>query len=285
MHAIPARPRDTTAEAAQAQAALFRAVPVSRRLRAAFGLSATVIGAARAALARSEPDASNRERALRFVALHYGHELAAGLRADLERRERPANPASDLVAALRPVVEAFDALGIRYYVGGSVASSAHGLARASLDADVVAEIEPAHVDALVSRFEHAYYVPVERLRTAARERTSFNLIHLATMFKIDVFVSRDRDFDRQAASRARPQMIDDTPGGFAFRVASPEDTILAKLEWFRPGGETSERQWWDVVGIIRVTAATDREYLRTWGTALGVADLVERALSAASDES
>lgn len=101
--------------------------------------------------------------------------------------------ASDLVAALQPVAEAFGALHIRYYVGGSLASSAHGIARASLDADVVAEIEAAQVDALVARWEDDYYVPVDRMRVAAEERASFNLIHLATMFKIDVFVSKGRD--------------------------------------------------------------------------------------------
>jgi hypothetical protein len=166
-----------------------------------------------------------------------------------------------------------------------VASSAHGIARASLDADVVADIQLGQVDALVTRFQDAYYVPVDRLREAVRERTSFNLIHLSTMFKIDVFVSRGREFDRQAAERALPQLIDDSPGASAFRVASPEDTILAKLEWFRRGGETSERQWWDVVGVLRVTADADREYLRRWAPALGVADLLERAIAAAGSES
>jgi len=186
---------------------------------------------------------------------------------------------SDLVAALRPVAEALDALGVRYYLGGSVASSAHGIARASLDADVVAELEPDHVDSLVNRLESAYYIPADRLRSAVAARTSCNFIHLATMFKIDVFVSKGRPFDRQAADRARPQPIDEAPGAPRFSIASPEDTVLAKLEWFRLGGETSERQWWDVVGILKVTADADRTYLRRWAASLGVADLLERALS------
>jgi hypothetical protein len=192
--------------------------------------------------------------------------------------------ASDLVAALSPVVEVFDALRIPYYLGGSVASSVHGIARASLDADVVADIQPSHVDTLVAAVEGAYYVPSDRLRAAVRERTSFNLIHLATMFKVDVFVSTGRAFDRQAAERAQPLAIDDVPGAAVFRVASPEDTILAKLESFRRGGEVSERQWWDVVGVLRVTADADRGHLRRWAAALGVADLLERALDAAGTD-
>jgi len=189
----------------------------------------------------------------------------------------------DLVAALRPVAAAFDALGVRYYLGGSVASSAHGVARASLDADVIAELEPSHIEPLAATLAGAYYTPIDQMRTATRERRSFNLIHLATMFKIDVFVSKGRPFDRSAAERARPQIIgrehDDQ-----FRVASPEDTVLAKLEWFQLGGETSERQWWDIVGVLRVGADADRVYLRRWSAALGVTDLLERALTDAHDQ-
>ena len=188
--------------------------------------------------------------------------------------------AGDLVAALSPVVEAFEALGIGYFLGGSVASSAHGVARASLDADVVAEIDPAQVEQLVQQLTGAYYTPIEQMRTAAREYRSFNLIHLSTMFKIDVFVSRRRPFDRSAAARARPQAIGHEAERY-FLIASAEDTVLAKLEWFRLGGGTSERQWWDIVGILKVGTDVDRVYLRRWAAALSVDDLLEQALAAA----
>ena len=115
---------------------------------------------------------------------------------------------SDIVAALRPVADALDALGVRYYLGGSIASSAHGIARASLDADVVAGLEPTHVDALVSRLSATYYIPLDRLRSAVVERSSCNLIHLATMFKVDIFVSKGRAFDRESfvADHGNPQL-------------------------------------------------------------------------------
>lgn len=189
---------------------------------------------------------------------------------------------SDLVGALRPVADALDALGVRYYIAGSVASSAHGIARASLDADIVAALEPQHVHPLTNRLASAYYIPVDRLRSAVAARSSCNFIHLSTMFKIDLFVSKDRPFDRQATDRARLQVIDEAPDAPRFPVASPEDTVLAKLEWFRLGGETSERQWWDVVGVLKVTANVDQAYLRRWAPSLGVADLLERALADAA---
>lgn len=185
---------------------------------------------------------------------------------------------SELVRALLPVIEALEHLDIRYYVTGSVASSAHGVARASLDVDVVAELAVAQIDALADRLERAYYTPRGHMRIAAAERRSFNLIHLETMFKIDVFVSKDRPFDREAAGRARTQAIDQAASTPQVLVASAEDTVLSKLEWFRRGGETSERQWWDILGVLRVNPQIDADYLRRWAAELSVADLLERAL-------
>ena len=186
---------------------------------------------------------------------------------------------SELIAAVRPVAAAFESLGVRYYLAGSVASSAHGVARASLDADLVADLRPEHVDPIAARLSRYYYLRLDRVRSAAAERTSCNLIHLATMFKIDVFVSKGRPFDEEAAARARPQALDEAPDSPRFPVASPEDTVLAKLEGFRRGGETSERQWWDIVGVLRVTADVDRVYLQRWAAPLGVADLLQQALA------
>src|SRR6185369_1675457 len=109
---------------------------------------------------------------------------------------------SDLLQALTPVIEALEALDVRYYVGGSVASSNHGVPRASVDADVVADLHAEHVDRFVAALGAAYYVPEGLIRDAVGRRRSFNLIHLVSMFKIDVFVSKGRAFDREALSRA-----------------------------------------------------------------------------------
>lgn len=187
--------------------------------------------------------------------------------------------ASDLVVAIRPIAEAFDVLRVAYYFTGSVASSAHGVARTSLDADIVAALEAGHVAPLVDRLGADYYIPLDRLHWAVAMRSSCNLIHLATAFKVDIFVSKDRPFDREAARRARADTIDDTPDAPRVPIASAEDTILAKLEWFRRGGETSERQWWDVVGVLKVRRDADRDYLRSWAPSLDVADLLERAFT------
>ena len=188
--------------------------------------------------------------------------------------------APDLLAAVGPVLDLLQEIGVRHYVGGSIASSAHGVARASIDADVVAELRPEHADRLSSALR-GDYVPEARVRDGIARRTSFNVIHLETMLKVDVFVSRDRPFDRRAMERARPsspEAADERP----LPLASAEDTVLAKLEWFRRGGEASERQWTDVLGVLRASGASlDRRYLEDGARELAVSDLLARALAEA----
>ena len=186
--------------------------------------------------------------------------------------------APDLVAALLPVIEALDSLGVGYYVGGSVASSIHGVPRASIDADLIAELGAEHVAPLAARLSGHFYLDEGRMRDAVERRLSFNVIHLATMFKVDVFVSKGRPFDIEASGRARLEALGESPDAPKARVASPEDTLLAKLEWYRRGGESSERQWSDILGLLRVrTGRLDAAYLADWASALGVADLLQRA--------
>ena len=156
--------------------------------------------------------------------------------------------APDLLVVLAPVLDALRGLGARHYVGGSIASSAHGVPRASIDADVVAELDPAHAAPLVAALGDGFYVSEERVRDAIARRASFNVIHLETMVKVDVFVSKNRPFDRRAFERARPAT---TESGGELPVSSAEDTVLAKLEWYRRSGEVSERQWSDVTGVLR----------------------------------
>lgn len=169
---------------------------------------------------------------------------------------------------------------MKYYIGGSVASSAHGIARASLDVDVVADLRPEHVQLLAQRLRDAYYLDPDRMRDAVARQRSFNLIHLATMLKVDVFVVKARPFDREALRRARTASVADQTR--AFPVASAEDTVLAKLEWFRAGGELSERQWSDVLGVLKAMGPTlDLAYLRRWAATLSVRDLLDRALERA----
>ena len=185
----------------------------------------------------------------------------------------------DLIAALTPVVEVLERLDVAHQLGGSVASSAYGQARATMDVDLVARLDESHVRPVVDALQEAYYVDEGAMREAILGRSSFNLIHQATMMKVDVFVPKDRPYDAEALRRRRRDRLDETPGAREFCVATPEDVVLSKLEWYDLGGRVSERQWSDVLGVLRVQGdAIDEAYLRRWAAELRVADLLESAL-------
>lgn len=180
--------------------------------------------------------------------------------------------------ALTPLIDTFEALGIAYYIGGSVASIAHGVPRTTLDVDVIAEIHPNQVRLLVSRLQGMYYVQTEDILEAIQQRSSFNLVHLVSMVKVDVFLAPHRPFDRSKAQRAQAAPIT-TNDPRLFRVTSPEDIVLQKLEWYAIGGRVSERQWNDSQGVLKVQSSSlDLSYLRRWAAELGIDDLLEQAL-------
>ncbi len=110
---------------------------------------------------------------------------------------------NDALTAVLPVIAALDRLGVPYYVGGSLASTAHGVMRASVDADLIADLKPQRVDALVEALQGDYYIDARMIRGAISTRSCFNLIHLATSFKVDIFVLKGRPYDRTALARKR----------------------------------------------------------------------------------
>jgi hypothetical protein len=178
------------------------------------------------------------------------------------------------------IVSVFDALAIRYVVGGSLASSIYGIPRATQDVDVVADILPSHVDAITSALAGDFYVDADMIRDTIKRRSSFNVIHLATMFKADVFIYQGDQWSREKMVRARAEQFDVPEGEVTIRFASPEDTLLHKLIRYKLGNEVSDRQWGDVLGVLLVQGeALDGEYLDRWAPLLGVAELLSRARS------
>jgi hypothetical protein len=156
----------------------------------------------------------------------------------------------------------FDDLAIRYVVGGSLASSLHGVPRATQDVDLVAKIGLPHVQDLTNALSPEFSNDAGMIRDAIRRRASFNVVHLATMFKADIFVARDDAWSREEMARARTEELDTPEGRVTIQFASAEDTLLHKLLWYRLGNDVSDRQWGDIVGVLRVQAdSLDREYL------------------------
>ena len=180
------------------------------------------------------------------------------------------------------VTSILETLKVRYLIGGSLASTLHGMIRTTQDSDLVAELHPEHVEPLVRELKDEFYIDEQMIAEAVARRSSFNIIHRESFFKVDVFIPKRRPFLEEQFARARRETLSTEPMVEAL-VATAEDTLLAKLEWYRMGGEVSERQWRDVLGILEVQAGNlDLEYLRKWAKELKVSDLLEQALKEAT---
>ena len=161
----------------------------------------------------------------------------------------------------------FDALGIRYLIVGSIASMFYGEVRMTQDVDLVAELRYGHVAKLHSLFDSPdYYLSESAVRDAVRSGSQFNVILPETGLKIDVMVSEDTAFNRaRFARRQRAELAEDCTAW----IASVEDVILKKLEYFRNGG--SQKHLRDIEGIGRCgRTRIDRDYIGTWIDRLGV---------------
>jgi hypothetical protein len=191
----------------------------------------------------------------------------------------------DILIAAEPVAKAFEKLGILYYIGGSVASSAYGIPRSTMDVDMVSDLKPEHVRSFVRMLEPAYYIDEKMILDAIRRCSSFNLIHLETMLKIDVFITKNAPYDIETFKRRRKDTLDEEQKTAEFYLVSPEDIILNKLAWYRLGGGVSDRQWNDVLGVLKVQGdLLDKNYLQYWASELKLKDLLEKVFQDAGME-
>jgi Nucleotidyl transferase AbiEii toxin, Type IV TA system len=185
----------------------------------------------------------------------------------------------DPLALAGIVAHALDELGIPYVIGGSVASSLYGEPRSSLDLDLMIDATPEQAEALAAKLSSDFYVPIEDVPDAARSRRSFNAIHLSTAMKVDFFFVEDEPFAKRQMDRRRKVFFENL--GIELFFYAPEDVLIRKLLWFRAGDGVSERQWRDVVGLLKSRADLDFGYLRDVAAELGLGDLLSKALAAA----
>lgn len=182
---------------------------------------------------------------------------------------------------LLTVSQAFDALGVDYVVVGSFASSARGQARATADVDLIGDLRPEHVSPLATALATTFYLDESAMRRAVSDHRSFNLIHLDSMFKVDVFIPPPVGFRREQLMHRKREIVTTDPERTVY-LATAEDTILAKLQWYEQAGRTSERQWSDVSGILKVQAShLDVAYLTATAKRLGLGELLNRAFEQA----
>ena len=182
---------------------------------------------------------------------------------------------------VKAVVGVLDALKIPYMVGGSFASIAYGTHRTTEDVDLVVDLDASQVDELTDALKSAFYIDGDAVREALRRRSMFNAIHYETSFKVDFHLRKGDAYDKAQFGRRRVMTLDEA-GDCQAMVASAEDTVVKKLQWYKMGQCISERQWRDVIGVMKVQGERlDLDYMRRWAEPLGIGDLLEEALTEA----
>jgi hypothetical protein len=268
---------DTSPEAAAVLTAVYRRMPPGQKwLR--LGQTYQEARALHAAGVRlRDPSATDWQIHRSWLEVNLGFRDRAAVRAPT-----PVGPMQNL-HDLREVVRALVGLGIPYALGGSMASSIHGVDRYTRDADLTVEPFPGREADLAGAFGPDWYVSLPAVRQAVRQRSSFNLINTSTGFKVDVFVRQEVAFEQSAMARRVALALPDQPDQ-PIVVHTAEDVILFKLRWYRLGDESSGQQWGDVLGVLEVQAGKlDDAYLDQWAADLGVADLLRRARQEAAD--
>lgn len=265
---------------------VLRALPAWRKLELARDMNRMADRLALAGLARRFPGMAADELAYRLAIQRLAPEQQPRGRARLEGVRLMTHPVDPLALALR-VGTLLDHLGISYLVAGAVAAIVHGEYRMTRDLDLVLKLAPRHVVPLIAGLREQFTFlasditsaleRVEVARTDRQQRAGFCAYETTTGYQLDVYLATEHPFDELQLQRAVVIDIPGDPGG-RLRVASAEDTVLAKLEWYTI--TPSERQWRDVQAVLGVQgAALDQDYLREWAEQLGLTPLLQRALT------
>lgn len=184
----------------------------------------------------------------------------------------------DQLTVMARVARALEQAGIPYFISGSMASAVYGVTRATQDIDIVIHLSAADAPQLVRALEPEFLVDEQMVYESLARGESFNILHAETLYKVDLFPLKADAWGRAQMQRRVFLTVATAEGEVALAFASPEDTLLHKLFWYRLGREVSERQWRDVIGILQVRGdLLDKEYLTSWATELGMDDLLRRA--------
>lgn len=178
------------------------------------------------------------------------------------------------------VTQILDQICVRYLIGGSVATAIYGEPRATEDVDLVVDLRAEHVQPLIDALGDDFYVDRESIHRAIDSASSFNIIHIESVYKVDIFLLAGDILGHERMQHRRSILL--RPPDDRAWLSSPEDMILEKLDWYRKGGEVSDRQWRDVLGVFKVQRDNlDRDYLVRKAQQLGLAGLLERATTEA----
>jgi hypothetical protein len=175
----------------------------------------------------------------------------------------------------------FERLGVRYILSGGVAAIVYGEPRSTLDVDFAVHMDAEQARRLLALAGDEFIVSPDSAMEAARGSSMFTMIHTASFMKVDVHVVPRSGIHKEEIERGRWQRLGpDHPDDV--RIVTPEDLVLQKLRWYLEAGGVSDKQWRDVIGILKMRGhSLDFDYVRKWAPVLGVSEQLDRALAAA----
>lgn len=262
---------DTPNDVLELQAAMYRELPLDRKFAIIDSIYRGGRELADLGLKMRRPNATPRELLENWIRLTVPESLVQ------QALETTVDSPESATAEVRHLARRLSPLGIELVIGGSVAGSLYSNPRYTQDADVSVEEFLGREEEFVRYLEDEYVISLVAVRSALQRRSTFNVLRKATSFKIYIFIQGSRPFDRIARDRRRP-LPAEYPGDAVVYVHSPEDVVLQKLAWYRLGNEVSDKQWSDILSILRTQRGNlDETHIGHWANEMNVSDLWQRA--------
>lgn len=270
---------DTSPEAERILIERIRQAPVAKRFRLVQSLSQRI-------LSGWDPEQEPRTEAIQTITTGYGQRIGQRVRTALATRPAWQEQPVDLSATLLPVLQALHRAGIPAYIGGSIASSIHGMQQSACDIDLVL-VSPEQsflpIATAISTLQDQYLVEPEDVAQALHEGTSLSLIHIGTLMKIDLLLPRTPGFDQAMQTRVSHLLIDDRyppfPVASALEMVTWKLARCAKELTSSSDGMMNDAEWNDVLGILKVQgAALNLTQLTSWAQILHAGHLLPLAL-------
>lgn len=260
---------DTSPEAEQVLVKLLRKAPVWKRFRLVQSLTQGTLWSHVHILQECHHNISEYEAAVQVVSSIYGTRLALYVQGALIERKDWHIQTIDLMTTMLPLMHLFEELNISCYPGGSIASSLYGMQQLANDIDLVVDLDK-HLLPLLSALSPLGYVFDENdIQHAFYEQTSFSILHLNSLMKIDVIIPKQSTFDTAMRSLVTPQVLDKRYPPIL--VASAVEMLLFKLRRYhqrhkvRKDGMNDDAEWNDMLGMLKVQGPDlNLVYLEAW---------------------
>jgi hypothetical protein len=266
---------DTHPKAERVLIKLIRQAPMTKRFRLVQSLSSGAYWPGLQRRLARHPEMSEQEAMRYFLSQSHGPEIAQTMRTSLEHYQDWHLEPIDLMEHMHPALEILENAGIPAYLGGSIASSLHGMQQLAQDIDIVVKQPPQALSTLLSKFKSFYIFNENATQKAFLQGTSFSLFHQSSLIKVDLIFQKATAFDQAMHPLVNHVVIDERYP--PLRIASATEMILFKLQRYvhdkqtRQDGMEDDAEWNDILGMLKVQGHTlDLNFLETWSRTLNI---------------